>query len=90
MTNTNVTPNCVHLNMGLCGTAYFGPLHHITPVHYTGQGHTDLVKVTFTYGLSLGLTRDTAIALHAQLPDAIHRLPQPPDMSGIAYLGEHP
>jgi hypothetical protein len=92
MSNTAETPNRLHMNHGSDFKASFGAVcGAFAKPHVPGNGHNqEMVRVLFAYGLSLELTRATAIELARRLPEAVAALPIEPgaDCGGAVWTGE--
>lgn len=76
---------CVGKNDSTYGT-HFGMPYAAVPMHHVeGRGHIEHIKLSFSGGLALELTRATAIEIARRLPEAIAALP--PDLNGADVGG---
>lgn len=82
-------PNRIHFARG--STTFsedFGPVSHVTPIHYSGNGHKPHLQVRTVGGLMLDMTPETFVQLLCEGRAAMAKLPRWSDCSGaLADLG---
>lgn len=72
-------PNHLHISQGEFNAGVsFGPLAHVTPIHFAGNGHTPHIEARFVGGLRLSFTPATLIDLLREGQAAMAKLPSVP------------
>lgn len=83
-------PNRIHFARG--STTFgedFGPVSHVTPIHFAGNGHVPHLQIRCVGGLLLDMTPQTFLQLLCEGKAALRKLPgSAPNLSGaLADLG---
>jgi hypothetical protein len=72
-------PNHLKMQSGetMFGTS-FGPISHVAPIHFPGNGHTPHLECRFVGGLRIDMTPQSFIELLREGQAALAKLPYPP------------